>query len=724
MRKHASCLICALATLLFSSSTFAQVPSPPSDFSAQDTPSDKGESVDLEWVMSPDDLFNPLRADEQGAKKEPIVMTYVIERKSIKNGEAKSIEDLMIKAQESLDDTVGKLNALEPDSDEAATADNPELEDLEKTRVKQASELSDLISNSTWKSIGESSAGEVKTADRTAQLDWTYSYRIAAVDAKGNTSLWVVLETEVSPSMQIWNSKKTWLAIFMVVFGLFIGYFINYARTGKKLWVRKIAGLEAIDEAVGRATEMGRPVLFVAGIQDINEIQTLAGLTVLSRVAKTAAEYGAQIEVPTCRSLVMAAARETVEAAYLAAGAPDAYQPDKIHYLTDEQFAFVAGVTGYMVREEPAACIYMGGFYAESLILAETGNHIGAIQVAGTAMPSQLPFFVASCDYTLIGEEFFAASAYLSEDPLQIGSLKGQDYGKFFSVLVLVVGIFLATLVSFSSWMNWSAINGEVTEIVDAFEGQSLESIELEVMSSFSDYYGSKDGTSKEAKLIDIPQEKSLTELMNNISEEMDRPIEEITLGDAIHYMYELTQSTEGKFLANKDLAKQLEVAMYPKPTEEDVNAFVLDAVNTQYPNQAYVSTLDTAFVSFDYLVPSPRTFLDTFAASYDRKHGVAIETKKVKTIGDFSKLVFSGTSGVDWEFRDDPAAAEAVALVLSHKDKFHSFEEFVYTLSFATNYQGIGSGFLAYINNNMLGDEGLLTSTGGGNTDIEGDDS
>ena len=191
----------------------------------------------------------------------------------------------------------------------------------------------------------------------------------------------------------------------MFVFCGLVALFVNKARSGKKLWVREIAGLSAIDEAVGRATEMGRPILFVAGIQDINEIQTLAGLTVLSRVAKTAAEYGAQIEVPTCRSLVMAAARETVEASYLAAGHPDSYQPDRIHYLTDEQFAFVAGVTGYMVREKPAACIYMGGFYAESLILAETGNHIGAIQVAGTAMPSQLPFFVASCDYTLIGED-------------------------------------------------------------------------------------------------------------------------------------------------------------------------------------------------------------------------------------------------------------------------------------------------------------------------------
>ena len=55
----------------------------------------------------------------------------------------------------------------------------------------------------------------------------------------------------------------------------------------------------------------------------------------------------------------------------------------------------------------------MGAFYAESLILAETGNSVGAIQIAGTAMPTQLPFFVAACDFTLIGEEFFAASAYL-----------------------------------------------------------------------------------------------------------------------------------------------------------------------------------------------------------------------------------------------------------------------------------------------------------------------
>ena len=98
-----------------------------------------------------------------------------------------------------------------------------------------------------------------------------------------------------------------------------------------------------------------------------------------------------------------------------------------------------------MVREKPAACFYMGHFFAESLILAETGNSIGAIQVAGTAAPAQLPFFVAACDYTLIGEEFFAASAYLSGSPEQLGSLKGQDVGKMIVAVVLIIGVLMIT---------------------------------------------------------------------------------------------------------------------------------------------------------------------------------------------------------------------------------------------------------------------------------------
>ncbi|MDA1008093.1 MAG: hypothetical protein O2800_03690 [Planctomycetota bacterium] len=236
------------------------------------------------------------------------------------------------------------------------------------------------------------------------------------------------------------------LLVWLVLLSAVVLGSIAVARKGVVFKVRRIAGLAAVDEAVGRATEMGRPILFVPGIQDMDNVQTIAGLTVLSRVGRTVADYDASIEVPVSRSLVMAAAREAIASSYLAAGRADGFNPNSVYYVTDEQFGYTAYVSGLMVRKKPAACFYMGQFFAESLILSETGNSIGAIQIAGTAETSQLPFFVAACDYTLIGEEFFAASAYLSGEPDQMGSLRGQDIAKAMVGIVLVLGVLALTL--------------------------------------------------------------------------------------------------------------------------------------------------------------------------------------------------------------------------------------------------------------------------------------
>ena len=168
----------------------------------------------------------------------------------------------------------------------------------------------------------------------------------------------------------------------------------------------------------------------------------------LGYVANRTARYETRRGGPVSRSLVMAHARGVVKEAYLGAGRPDLYHDDMIHYVTDDQFAYAAAVDGIMLRERPAACFYQGKFYAESLILAETGNSIGAIQIAGTASPAQLPFFITACDYTLIGEEFFAASAYLSKERKLMGSIRGQDVGKLLFMICLALGIIYVTLVA------------------------------------------------------------------------------------------------------------------------------------------------------------------------------------------------------------------------------------------------------------------------------------
>jgi hypothetical protein len=144
--------------------------------------------------------------------------------------------------------------------------------------------------------------------------------------------------------------------------------------------------------------------------------------------------------------VVLAVAQETVRTAYLEAGRPDQYNADNIFYVTAMQFPYVAAVNGIMLREKPATNFYCGKFYAESLILAETGNIAGSIQISGTDEVAQLPFFVAATDYTLIGEELYAASAYLSQEPVQLGTLKAQDYTKAVVMVAILFGVIAITV--------------------------------------------------------------------------------------------------------------------------------------------------------------------------------------------------------------------------------------------------------------------------------------
>lgn len=255
-----------------------------------------------------------------------------------------------------------------------------------------------------------------------------YIYRVAAVRGEAETLSEPSLT--VKAAGQWFDTGRINVLIAMVVFFTLVGVFITQARRGRELFLRKIAGLEAIDDAVGRATEMGRPILFVPGISGIADIATIAALNILQGIAKKAAQYDTPLIVPNRDPIVYTVAREIVKEAYSDVGRPDAFNPDSVFFITTNQFAYVSGVNGIMLREKPATNFFLGMFYAESLLLAETGNIAGSIQIAGTDASAQLPFFITACDYTIIGEELYAASAYLSREPNLLGTIKAQDWGK------------------------------------------------------------------------------------------------------------------------------------------------------------------------------------------------------------------------------------------------------------------------------------------------------
>lgn len=245
----------------------------------------------------------------------------------------------------------------------------------------------------------------------------------------------------------IWfDVRKINVLVFFLFFSAILLLFIYLAKKGRQFFIRRISGLEAVDEAVGRATEMGKPILYVSGMSGLNDVATIAAINILGKVAEKTAEYDTKLMVPCRDPLVMTIEQEVVKNAYVNKGRPDAFKPDTVFFITDSQFGYVAAVNGLMAREKPATNFYMGMFYAESLLLAETGTTTGAIQIAGTDAVNQLPFFVVACDYTLMGEELYAASAYLSREPLLMGALKGQDYTKFLLIIVIVIGVLCATL--------------------------------------------------------------------------------------------------------------------------------------------------------------------------------------------------------------------------------------------------------------------------------------
>jgi hypothetical protein len=299
--------------------------------------------------------------------------------------------------------------------------------------------------------------GKAREGNDYSPDDVGFSFKILSVGTGGAVSESAIFGP-VESSGQWYHTGKTWVVLAVLIFGGLMLTMVRLARGGRELYIRPLAGINAVDEAIGRATEMGRPILYVLGLGAPDEIATIASFTILSRVAKKVAEYQTELIVPCYDSIVMTIAQETVKQAYIDAGRVDDYNEDMVYFVTQNQFAYVAAVNGVMLRRQTATNFYLGVFYAESLILAETGSLAGSIQISGTDRVTQLPFFVVACDYTLIGEELYAASAYLGREPILLGTLKAQDYAKALLLVAMVIGV-IAGILNLGWLTDYFALN-------------------------------------------------------------------------------------------------------------------------------------------------------------------------------------------------------------------------------------------------------------------------
>lgn len=226
----------------------------------------------------------------------------------------------------------------------------------------------------------------------------------------------------------------------MLLFGGVILLALWRARH-KLPYVRPIPGIVSIEEAVGRATELGRPVVFAMGEGDIRDIVTHASLSILEYIARLAARLRASFIAMVRKPDVYPFAENIVRDAYRSEGAAEDFRPEEqVRFLSDDGIVYAMS-TARLIQEAPAGCaLFFGGFFFTSLLMTEPGAQSGVLQIAGDPTLGQIPFFVCTCDYTIIGEEFFAAGAYVSSDPTVRGALVGQDFIKVVLALLVLVG--------------------------------------------------------------------------------------------------------------------------------------------------------------------------------------------------------------------------------------------------------------------------------------------
>ena len=427
-------------------------PGPPGNLTGYDKPNDHGHAIVLNWELSADDgsgmnnvllyeIFRwepTLMSDINPIRDSLDVVKKIISKSTGGIVAGSRIDSILTLYKE---EPLSELYKLRSHFEEMIAVGVTKLEEAHKN----------YPNNGEWVFVDKVPSGTVTFNDvgnkemhsHNFIPDFTdYYYRVDAVSIDGRSSSEVT--GPLQSSGQWFNTYRTPVLFAVIIFTILTVFFVSHARKGADLYVRPLGGIEAIDDAIGRATEMGRPILYVLGLGTAADIATIASFTILGRVAKRVAEYQTELLVPTYDPIVMTVAQEVVKSAYLDAGRPDAYKEDTVHFVTQSQFAYVAAVNGIMLRELPATNVYMGKFFAESLILAETGALAGSIQISGTDEIAQIPFFIVACDYTLIGEELYAASAYLGKEPVLLGSLKAQDYAKAAILVLAIVGMVLA----------------------------------------------------------------------------------------------------------------------------------------------------------------------------------------------------------------------------------------------------------------------------------------
>ena len=225
---------------------------------------------------------------------------------------------------------------------------------------------------------------------------------------------------------------------------------------GLTLWRRRspasfrlIGAYERLNRSVGLAVENGTRLHISLGRGNLFTARggsALAGLAMLRRLAERTSVSDRPPVVTSGDASLAILSQDTLQSGSRAAGAEEQYRFSAGRLTGLTPFSYAAGAIPTIHDESVSANIILGDLGTESALLTEASDRANTNLIAASDNLSAQSIFYASAQDPLIGEELFAAGAYVGAGAAHDASLNVQDILRWLIILALIIGVGLKIL--------------------------------------------------------------------------------------------------------------------------------------------------------------------------------------------------------------------------------------------------------------------------------------
>ncbi len=246
---------------------------------------------------------------------------------------------------------------------------------------------------------------------------------------------------------QALSSLSNYLGLVFILVCLGVILFFVFARpTQAKYTLRRIRAFTHFRRQVDLAVEAGKRLHISLGRGNINDLQggaALTGLMILDRCARAASNSDRPPVTTSGDGVVNILSQDTLQNTYRSLANAERYDPTSARLTGLVPLAYAAGAIPSITDEQVSTNILAGHFGTEVALLTEAGERSHSLTVAGSdSIPAQAVLY-ATADEPLLGEELYAAGAYLDGGQVYHASLRMQDIIRWVLVAAIIIGTIL-----------------------------------------------------------------------------------------------------------------------------------------------------------------------------------------------------------------------------------------------------------------------------------------